>query len=246
MSSSFSVSRDQCIIEALGLCGAYDITNPPTPADFNSVSFTFNCMVKQWVMSGMPIWQVQTILLPMVVGQTVYQVGPYATGTGALVTPNRIDKVIYGFIRQVSAGQNFDTPIDQLSYQQYNQYGVKSSLGVVNSMLYQPNTDTADGLNNSTVTVYPTASTTNQTVGMVAQVQLNDLNAGTDVPDFPQECFLGLCWSLADLISMKYATDMQRVAFIANRAKVMYDRMVDWSQENTDSIRFLYDKRAGQ
>lgn len=243
--SSFSVSRDQCIVEALQICGAYDITNPPTSADYNSVSFTFNCMVKAWVMSGMPIWQVQTVLLPMVGGQNLYQIGPYATGTGSLVITNRMDRVIYAFVRQVSAGQNFDTPIDQLTFQQYNQYGNKQALGVVNSMLYVPNTDTADGLNTSTVTTYPTPVSSAQTIGMVAQVQLNDLNAGTDVPDFPQECFLGLCWSLADLISMKYATDMQRVTFIANRAKMMYDRMVDWSQENSDSIRFMYDKRMG-
>jgi len=241
MSSTFSVTRDQCIVEALSICGAYDITNPPGTADYNSVAFTFNCMVKAWILQGMPVWKIQTVLLPLNVGQNLYQIGPYATGTGALVT-TKIDRIIYAFIRNTT---NNDTPIDQLSFQEYNQYGDKNAQGIVNSMLYQPGTDVASGIDNSTVTTYPVQATAGYNLGLIAQVQLNDFNVGTDVPDFPAECFMGLCYSLADLISLKYATSMDRINKIEAKAKIMYDAMVDWSQENTDSIRFMYDRRGG-
>jgi hypothetical protein len=240
MSTTFSVSRDDIINRALRLCGTYDATNPPTPQDYTNVALAFNMLIKAWIRRGLPMWQIVYQTVPLVASQNTYQIGPYALGTGAVICP-RILKVTYAFIRD---SNNFDTPIDPLSIQEYNQYGAKGSLGVVNSYWYQPLNDNTTDPISSFIKFYPTPNDSTRTVYLVCLSTLNDVNLGTDPVDFPQETYMALSWCLANEISMEYATSMDRVQEIKQRAGVIYEEMVDWSQENTDSIRFMYDTRS--
>lgn len=243
MSTTFSVSRDDVINRALRLCGTYDATNPPTSLDYQYVSLAFNMMIKAWILQGQPMWKVVETIMPLVAGQRLYQIGPYATGPGSLTT-TRILKVQQAFVRFTPT--QFDTPIDQLSIQEYNMYGSKNSLGVVNSMLYRPFNDNNGSIEpqNSEIFVYPTPADNNYSLRMIGLVTLNDVEIGTDPVDFPQECYMGLTWCLANEISLEYATSLDRVQMIQQRAAKAYDEMINWSQENTDSIRFLYDTRS--
>lgn len=237
MSTTFSVAADDVVNRALRLCGTYDATNPPTSQDYTNIHLALNMMIKAWIRRGLPMWQVVNVQVPMLQGVNTYQVGPYATGTGAVVT-DRILKVMQAFIRD---SNNFDTPIENLSIQEYQMYGAKGSLGVVNSYLYRPINDTVG--NSSYFNVYPTPSDSTRTIFFTVLTTLNDVNLGTDPLDFPQETYMALSWCLANEISMEYATSMDRVNKIEQRAGTLYEEMVDWSQENAESIRFMYDTR---
>jgi hypothetical protein len=238
--TTFSVQADDVVNRALRLCGTYDATNPPSSQDYANVHLAFNMMIKAWIRKGLPMWKIATTQVPLLQGQNTYQIGPYATGTGAVVT-TKILKVTYAFIRD---SFNFDTPIDPLSIQEYNQYGSKGSLGVVNSYWYQPLDDNATNSVSSFVTFYPTPNDSTRTIFLIGLATLNDIDLGTDPVDFPQETYMALSWCLANEISMEYATSMDRVNKIEERANTLYEEMVDWSQENTDSIRFMYDTRS--
>jgi len=240
MSTTFSVQADDIVNRALRLCGTYDATNPPSTQDYTNIHLAFNMMIKAWIRQGLPMWQIVTQPIPLIAGQNTYQIGPYATGTGAVVT-SKLLKVTYAFIRD---NQNFDTPIDPLSIQEYNQYAAKGSLGVVNSYWYQPLNDSNTPQVSSFASFYPTPNDSTRTIYFIGLQTLNDVNLGTDPVDFPQECYMALSWNLADEISMEYATSMDRVKEIQMRAMKTYQEMVDWSQENTDSIRFMYDTRS--
>lgn len=243
MATTFSVSRDDCINRALRLCGTYDATNPPSTQDYINVALAFNMMIKAWILNGQPMWKVVEIVLPLVANINTYNIGPFATGTASLVT-TKILKVQQAYIR-LNATQ-FDTPIDQISIQEYAQYGSKNSLGVVNSMVYRPLDDNNGVIQpvSSYINVYPTPSDNTYSLRLIGLVTLNDVTVGTDPVDFPQECYMGLTWCLADQISMEYATSLDRVQMIAQRAAKAYEEMIAWSQENTDSIRFMYDTRS--
>jgi hypothetical protein len=240
VTTTFSVAANDIMNRALRLCGTYDATNPPTSTDYANVQLAFNMMIKAWIRQGLPMWKIVYNQVPLIEGQSTYTIGPYATGTGSVVT-NRILKVTYAFIRD---SFNFDTPIDPLSIQEYNQYGSKGSLGVVNSYWYQPLNDSTFTGVNSFITFYPTPNDSTRTIWLVCLSTLDDINLGTDSIDFPQECYMALSWCLANEISMEYATSMDRVQEIKARAAILYQEMVDWSQENTDSIRFMYDTRS--
>jgi hypothetical protein len=240
MSTNFSVSRDDIINRALRLCGIYDATNPPTSQDYTNVSLAFNMLIKAWIRKGLPMWKIVTNTVPLLASQNTYNIGPNATGTGAVVCP-KILKVTYAFIRDAN---NFDTPIDPLSIQEYNMYGAKGSLGVVNSYWYQPLDDNSVTGVSSFIKFYPTPNDATKTVYLICLSTLNDVSIGTDQVDFPQETYMALAWNLADEISMEYATSMDRVKEIQQRAARLFEEMADWSQENSDSIRFMYDTRS--
>lgn len=241
MTTTFSVQADDIVNRALRLCGTYDATNPPTSQDYTNIHLALNMMIKAWIRQGLPMWKIVTTQVPLVANQNTYQIGPYATGTGAVVT-TKLLKVVYAFIRTNSTG--FDTPIEALSIQEYNQYGAKSTLGVPNSYWYQPLDDSSSPAVSSFMSVYPTPADNTRTIFLIGLATLNDVNVGTDPVDFPQECYMALSWCLANEISMEYATSMDRVNKIEQRAAALYQEMVEWSQENTDSIRFMYDTRS--
>lgn len=238
--TTFSVQASDIMNRALRLCGTFDATNPPSSQDYANVQLAFNMMIKAWIRKGLPMWKIVYNTVPLIEGQNTYEIGPYASGTGAVVC-SKILKVTYAFIRD---SNSFDTPIDPLSIQEYNQYGAKGSLGVVNSYWYQPLDDSAYTGVSSFITFYPTPNDATRTIWLVCLSTLDDVNLGTDPVDFPQECYQALSWCLANEISMEYATSMDRVKEISMRAAQQYEEMVDWSQENTDSIRFLYDTRS--
>lgn len=243
ITTTFSVTRDDIINRALRLCGAYDATNPPTSTDYSNISLAFNMLIKAWIRQGVPQWKIVETVLPMIVGNNTYQVGPYATGTGALVTP-KMEKVFYAFLRNTNLSPAYDIPIEIISLQEYNQYGVKGSLGIVNSMFYQPISDSNITNQSSFVKVYPTPSLTGYEVHMFNYQVLNDVSIGTDPIDFPQETYNATSWCLANEISMEYATSMDRVQEIKQRAAQWYQEMIDWSTENAETIRFMYDTRS--
>lgn len=240
MTTTFSVQADDIVNRALRLCGTFDSTNPPGSQDYTNVHLAMNMMIKAWIRSGLPMWKIVYVTVPLLANLNTYNIGPFATGTGAVVV-DKILKVTYAFIRNNTT--NFDTPIEPLSIQEYNQYGAKSSLGVVNSYWYQPLNDSSSPAISSFIKFYPTPVDATRTVNLVCLSTLRDVNLGTDPVDFPQETYNALCWNLANEISMEYATSMDRVNEIKLRAKESYMEMVDWSQENTDSIRLMYDTR---
>lgn len=240
MTTTFSVSADDIVNRALRLCGTYDATNPPSSQDYTNVHLALNMMIKAWIRKGLPMWKIATVQVPLLQGQATYQIGPYALGTGAVVA-TKVLKVVQAFIRD---SNNFDTPIDNLSIQEYQMYGAKGSLGVVNSYWYQPLDDSASPAVSSFITFYPTPNDSTRTVFLTVLNTLNDVNLGTDPVDFPQETYMALSWCLANEISMEYATSMDRVNKIEQRADALYEEMADWSQENAESIRFMYDTRG--
>lgn len=243
MSTTFSVSRDDIINRALRICSSFDPANPPGSTDYTTASLAFNMLIKELIID-VPMWKIEIVTLPLLTGQNTYQIGPYAVGTGSVVM-DKILRIQQASIRDNSvADQPQDTPIDQLSIQEYEQYGAKNSLGIPNGMLYRPLDDTASPAVSSYIQVYPTPSDNNHSLRMVCLTQLNDVNVGTDPLDFPQENYLGLSWMLANEISFEYSVPLDRAAKIEQRATAAREKLVDWSQENTDSVRLQYDTRS--
>lgn len=237
MSTTFSVNRDQILLRALRICSAFDPTNPPSTDDMDNLALAFNMMIKEWIID-IPMWKIETVTLPLVANTNTYQIGPFATGTGALVM-DKILRIQQASIRNETTDS--DTPIDQLSIQEYEQYSVKGALGVVNSMIYRPLDDKTG--ESSYIQVYPTPSDATYSLRLVCLTQLDDVNIGTDPLDFPQECYIALSWNLADEVSFEYSVPLDRAQVISQRARDAKNRMIDWSQENSDSIRMMYDKR---
>ena len=114
-------------------------------------------------------------------------------------------KVIQGFYRNTSVTPNIDTPVLLVSKQEYNILGSKFSTGTTNTIFYD--VKKLNGL----LYVYLTPDDNTETdleLHVVAQMPLNDISTGTDVPDFPNEWMNCLVWNLADQLSLEYGVPM--------------------------------------
>lgn len=232
----FTVTANDIITGALRLTGAFGAGDVIPTEDVNNAMQGLNIMVKSWQTLGYELWTVKTLVLPMEAGITSYQIGPSATGTGALVTDRPL-RISQAFIRENA--DNIDTTLSILSRQEYEQLGAKSSQGIVNSVFYDPQ------LTNGVLYVYTTPSDALRSVHLIAQRPIQDFNATTDNPDFPQEWYQALKWGLASELGLEYGIPMDVMTRIDERANAYKANMSAWSQEEA-SMYFTMDTRGGR
>ena len=70
MSTTFTVSRDQIIQLALRKLGVLELGDTPDAATVSNASLALNLFIKQMATSGLKLWKVNELVLPLVAGQT--------------------------------------------------------------------------------------------------------------------------------------------------------------------------------
>ena len=128
MTAAYTQSRDKVIQGALRVLGVIGAGDTPTPEDYDNCSQALNLYIKQLQTKGMPLWKVEDLQVPMVIGQNTYNLGP----TGDVVTTRPL-RVVMAFIRNPN---NQDTTLQVISRQEYMQQGYKPSSGTPNQVYY--------------------------------------------------------------------------------------------------------------
>jgi len=223
MSAVYTVNRDGIISAALRTLGVIGAGDSPTPVDYQNCSEALNIYIKQLQTKGLPLWKLDTVQVPMVVGQKIYTIGP--TITSDVVTDKPL-RVVMAFIRNP---QNNDTVLQQMARQQYMQLGVKTSPGIPNQFYYDPKIDTGY------LYVFNVPSGSGYNIHLQVQMPIADVTNPTSTPQFPSEWFNCLKFGLADNISMEYGASAQMRAELAQRAAKLEEEMTDWSQEEAST-----------
>jgi len=185
--NTFTVTRDDIIKAALRILQVIGVGETPITEDYTNCTQALNIMIKSWSANDKPIWVVQDLSIPMVSGIASYQLGPTATGTGAIVMSRPL-KVISGFIRDSNGN---DTVLQLISKQEYDQLGSKTSAGVPNQFYYDRQEP------NGILYVYNVPNDGTHTIHLKIQRQFYDMTSSTDNFDFPEEFFQALKWGLA-------------------------------------------------
>ena len=233
MSSTFSVSRDQIIQLALRKLGVLELGDVPDSATIANASLALNLLVKQFATEGLKLWKVNELVLPLVQNQTVYSIGPASQNPLTDLDTDKPLKVIQGWLRNTSVSPMIDIPIQMLSQQEYNILGSKFSTGISNSMYYNVRKNSG----NMYVYLTPDANTSQDyELHFMAQQPMDDINTGSQIPDFPNEWMNTLVWGLADQLAIEYGVIDSRRQEIAARAGAYRDRLNDWDVEVTSSF----------
>ena len=242
MSTTFTVSRDQIIQLALRKLGVLELGDTPDAATIANASLALNLFIKQMATSGLKLWKVNELVLPLVAGQTEYVIGPSSTGTVALNTDKPL-KVIQAWLRNVTVTPSTDdVQIQLLSKQEYNMLGSKFSTGTPNS-LYM---DIRNTTSNVYMYVTPDSYTqSNQQLHFIVQQPMADIMTAQAIPDFPTEWMNVLVWNLADQLAIEYSVPGNHRQEIALRAKIYKEELEGWDVE-TYSTFFQPDMRMGR
>lgn len=185
---NFSLTAQQLVTAALNKTGAYDQYETIPTTDLNVVMQALEVMIKEMALDGMPLWCIQDISFPTVVGQATYNLSAITSST----LPLRIlDQYI------VDQSGNSVTLVMTSRYD-WDTLGQKFAPGVPNQIWYDPQ------LGAGTITLYDVPSDNQHTIHVITQLQMQDVGALTNNLAFPQEAYRMLLWNLTDEISLDY------------------------------------------
>ena len=221
MTAAYTQTRDSVINGALRVLGVIGAGDTPSPQDYQTCSEALNLYIKQLQTKGMPLWKVEQILVPMVVGQNTYTIGP----TGDIQTTRPL-RVVMAFIR---SPQDRDTTLMVISRQEYMQQGYKPSQGIPNQVYYDPQ------LGNGVLYIFNTPNATGWTIHLQVQLPVEDTLTPSNILDFPSEWFNCLKFGLADQLAMEYGAPQTIRMELAQRANNLEEIMTDWSQEEAST-----------
>lgn len=185
---SFFMTAQQIITAALVKTGAFDAYETIPTLDLNNTLQTLEIMVKEMALDGMPLWCVQDIAFPTVVGQATYNL---STITGSTLPLRILDQYIVD-------SQGNSVTLVMTSRYDWDTLGQKNSPGVPNQIWYDPQ------LGAGTVTLFNVPSDNTHTIHLITQLQMQDVGALTNNLAFPQEAYRMLVWNLTDEISIDY------------------------------------------
>jgi len=214
---TFSMNRDQIVASALRKTGAFGAGDTIPQDDINNVSEAFNVMVKEMAMDGMPLWCLEDLIIPTVVGQSQYNLSTIA----GMPLPPRILNV---FIRSLDTnGNGTGNDVQMMITSRFDYYllGRKDSQGVPNQCYYDPQ------LTGGILTVYDVPADNQHELHVTIQRQIQDINLSTDNPDFPQEAYRMLIWCLLDEISLEYRMPKEERLEVNQKAVGYRDKFMD-------------------
>jgi len=228
---SFTVTRDDIINAALRTLSVLDQASTANATDLVNCGQALNLLMKQWADNGAPLWAIQWIQVPLVAGTSSYTIGP----SGVVSLSYRPTRVLSGFLRNNTT--NLDNTVEVVSRSAYEMLGDKSSPGIVNQVYY-------DGqLANGVLYCYNVPVDSDYTLWLSVQRPMQDITAGSQNFEVPQEWFLSLKWCLAEEIALEYGADQQTLQYVTQKAAHFKQKAFDWQQEET-SVYFSVDPQS--
>lgn len=219
----FNMDAEALIRSGLRGLEVYGSGVDPTPEDLADCLISLNLMVKSLITRpNYFIWKWRTLQIPLINGQSQYQIGP------ASAQPRPL-KLNQAFLRDQTGN---DTELMIVSEQDYNRLGDKTAPGTPNQLFYSPK------LGNGVITVYNQPANSPQTLFVQVQTQVFDFNALTDLPDFPPEALRMIKWNFMDEIALDYGAKLSTTQIVAAKAEKYLKDFEDYNQE--EASQFFY------
>lgn len=230
---TYSVTRDDIIKAALRAAGIIGRTQLPTAGDYTYAMQAMNIMIKFWHTKGLFLWKISEITVALLANTRTYILGT-GGATGNTIRPMRV--LDQGNFIRVTATTK-DTPIQLLGRSDYEQYGSKLSLGIPNSIWYDPQ------LNAGVLSVYPVPTDATRELHLFCQLPFADVVTAADSPDFSQECFQLLKYGLARELIVEYGCDVETERRINERYEEALPDNLNFSVDEA-STYFTVDTRG--
>lgn len=196
--TTFTLTRDQVITDALIDIGGLAIGGTPTTAQLAHASSRLNTIIKAWQAEHIYIVDVQLGSLSTVASQST------------LVVPSDMRRMLQAWL----SINGTDTILTKLSQYEYDSIPQKSAEGQPTSYYIMP--DEAQG--SVTMYFYPVPDDV-YTIGIRYEGILADMTSGVDNFDLPQDALDFIVKTLAYELAVPYGLSSDRVQIAMMRAK---------------------------
>lgn len=218
-STDFSLNSREIIDEALRLLGVLQEGDSPTVARATEALNALNMMLKTWGASER-LWLMTEGVVTLVANQAAYSLG---TGVRRVLS-----------VRRRISG--LDTPMMQLSRQEYFDTPTKASAGTPNSWYFDPQRSAR------TLYIWQTADAPTAAVMTLPYTYtriIEDIDTLDNDPDVPAEWLEVLVYNLATRLGPRYGNiDTTEYAAILSRAEELMKLLPTLDQE--DASIYIY------
>ena len=119
----------------------------------------------------------------------------------------------------------YDTPLIIASRDEYMRLSNKTSSGSPSQIYFNPIRT------NAKIYVWPACNNVQEYIKFTARILIEDFDAATNDPDFPQEWLLALTWNLAVLVAPKFGKQIDQLFLMT--ATMFKQNAKDFDHENT-------------
>lgn len=242
-STNFTLDRDTIITDALIITGVLAEGETPSANQITSVGRTLNMIAKAWQSHGLNLWKRTTAQLTgLSAGTSSYVVG--TGGTNGIT--ERPYEILKAWRRQDPTGTPVDIPIRIVSRDEYDSLPDKSQSGTIILIYYDRQRDSGTVTSTSKIYVWHTHETSSTDQLWLTYVRpIQDFDAATDEPDFPQDAYLALTYAVALGICPKYGINDSDFKKILSLATLYYEQWRLGDNEST-SIYIFPSKSYGE
>jgi hypothetical protein len=229
-SYDFTLTANEIIAQAFGKLGKVSEGKSLSAKQYQDGRIALNLLVKTW-QAKPHLWMKTAASVTLVASQAEYAL---ATLFGS--KPMRVLSIR----RRITTG-SLDTPLQELSRQEYEDIPNKTVASIPVSFYYDP--QRALG----TLSIWPTASTATaaaQTLQVTYLRRLADFDTSSDDPDFPQEWLGALVYGTAVWLMPEYpVNDSNLSGLVISTAQALYADLSGWDEEPA-SIYMQMDTRG--
>ena len=213
-STDFSVSTADIVRDALLLLRAIDPNESVPVQELADGKRALNMLAK-FLQTQVSLWPTKDITVTLTPGTESYTVGD-----GQDIDTTRFLK-LRSARRENSDGTEVE--IDVVARTEYMRLPTKDSEAPVNIVYYDPQ------LSPARLYVWPTGNSDNTTLIITVQRPLEDFDASSNTPDFPQEWYLCLVYQLAVTLGPMYVRQVPQ--HIQIQAGQLLQQLKTWDTE---------------
>ena len=239
----FTVTNTDIIAAALRKLGVIGAGDSASTEDTTNCLFALNTILKSLAIKGYLLWCYQNASNTLASGTASYDIGPVnGVGTFNVARPLRIAQA------WIQDANGVRTPLMELARADYYRLSLASQVGIPTNWYYDPKvlaSSTATALPNvGTIYTWPVINQTGYTLYISYQRPIQDIGAGTQNFDLPQEWFQPLVYLLAADVAPEYSVNLQKISMLMARAERYLEEVSNFSREEA-SVYFTVDPQMG-
>lgn len=218
--ASVSWVRTTLSVAATALDATIDVASITGMSSADAIGIVLDDGTLQWdTINGAPagstVTLTGTVTSAAAIGNQVWAYTAKPSRPLRLDLPRRRDKAVQ------------DVPIIEVSRQEYFDTPNKTSQSLPVNVYYDPQ------LTNGEVHLWPAPDSVGDTILFSAKLPIEDFDAITDTPDFPQEWLRAMAWNLADEMTSEFEVSGPRLAKIETMAARTLAPLILWDSEDT-------------
>lgn len=224
MATTVSNTAVGIITDAMRDAGKLQKGDRPDSDDLATYMRRLNDIINLWQTDGIKLFLQEEVSVPLVVGQTLYVLGP----NGPAVVMARPPRILQGFV--ITPG-NIRRPLVMISRDEWERLSqVVGNNGTINSFMV----DKQATVTNLNLWPPPDSTEVLNTATFLMQVQAPNPLFLSDSMGFPQEWRIALRWGLADDI----CTGQPQVIMdrCATKAEFYKKKLEDWDVEDAPTF----------